>query len=422
MRSLITITVEGLGTGLVGAYGSNTAITPSIDALAARGIVLDQCFVDSQDLVCQLTSLASGTHCSQAVKRASIWQQCKLANVPSSFITDSATAAHWAEQAGCDQVVLIAPPANVEPEEDPAECAVISLFMAAAELLTSDATGLVWIHSSGLRLAWDAPLALRQQFIDPEDPDPPSEVGPPAFDITADIDPDLVVGWGQVAAAQVAMIDDAIGSLVAVVESRVDATSWTWAIVGLGGVPLGEHGRVGWGRQQLHGEELQCVVVLRPSPIASIGWRRAELWQLPDVAATLFECCALPTPPESIWGISFLEWIPSDSASRWAVTNKLAMLDAGEDGVWIRSPAWSAVLPRCLLDSHEISSELNMPTHAARLYVKPDDQWEVSEVADRCPDIVDQLRRHAVEFIQAVHAHARLQLPELDDQLCNLMR
>src|SRR5690606_9477229 len=63
--SAVVLVIEGLGTGLIGTYGSSTASTPALDRMAAHGLVLDQCFVDSQSLSRQMRSLWTGSHALQ---------------------------------------------------------------------------------------------------------------------------------------------------------------------------------------------------------------------------------------------------------------------------------------------------------------------------------------------------------------------
>ncbi len=422
MPKLITLTIEGFATGLVGAYGANTAITSSIDSLAARGLVLDQCFLDSRDLESQLSSLATCCHALQPTSgQPNLWHRLQVLDIPNVFVTDSTRAANWAEQAGCQQVLLIEPAHSSQPVRDPSESAALGLFTAAASVLEEQRDGLVWLHSLGFQLPWDAPLSLREQFIDPEDPQPPAEVGPPCLE-TSGLDPDLVTGWGQVAAAQAAILDGGIGSLLALLEVGQSANDCAWLIVGLGGVPLGEHGHVGWNRPQLHAEELQCLVILRPSPPAAVGWRRAELCQLPDVGATLWDCLGCLPAAAGHWGKSMLPWCISDTPARWSNAHKLAMLRSTDNRVWIRSPAWSGVLPAEACTPADSQSSLDPTEFPVQLFAKPDDRWEVSEVAARCPDVVQQLRTHAGQFLQAAAKHDRSALLPVDDGLCDLMR
>jgi hypothetical protein len=417
MRNGIVVVVEGVSTGLVGAYGSNTAVTPALDRLAAHGLVLDQCFVDSLDLRKQLRSLWTGRHAAQEPSSSwSMWQQLIASGYEACLITDCAVTAEVAEELGCPRVTLVEVDESTEPAEDWTECALMRLFVSAVEELSeTESNRVVWIHSRGLRLTWDAPIELRERFIDPEDPLPPSKACVPDIVITDETDPDEVIGWGQVAAAQVAVVDQAIDILMSTIESREDANDWSWMVVSPGGVPLGEHNRVGWGKPELHGEELACLAIIRAAVLPIVretglqapGSRRAELCQLPDLLMTFLDSLEVKLFAADLWwGQSMLRLGPFSAPLEWPAHFQSAYIDNLEEQ-WIRTPAWSATF-----------REYKPP----QLFVKPNDRWEISDVSSRRIDLVELLREIASEFEACLNTGQRVQLPKLDDELCNLLR
>ncbi len=417
MRNGIVVVVEGVNTGLVGTYGSNTAVTPSMDRLAAHGLVLDQCFVDSLDLRQQLHSLWTGGHAAQAcTAESSIWHSLSSNGYETCLITDCAITAKVAEELGCPRVTLVEVDESAEPADDWTECSLMRVFVTAIdELSETESNRVVWIHSRGLRLNWDAPIELRQRFMDPEDPDPPAESRVPNIEVTPDTDPDEVIGWAQVAAAQVAVVDQAIDILMTTIESRDDASDWAWMVVSPGGVPLGEHGRVGWGSPGLHGEELGCLAILRPAEtqadrednLKAPGTRRAELCQLPDLMATFLDLLDLtPDQNEGRWGKSMLRLESFSVPFAWPADFQSAYT-ANLAEQWIRTPAWSATF-----------REEGPP----QLFVKPDDRWEISDVSTRRGDVVERLQKIANAFRECLSSGKRDQLPKLEDDLCNLLR
>lgn len=448
------IVVEGLGTGLVGAYGSSTAITPAIDSLAAKGVLLDQCFVDSQNLQLQLASLWTARHALQATQATepkwNLWQAAserENAAWGARLFTDCELVATAADEYGCPTVTLVEPTLPNRPASDSSQCSLMSLFAAAAEELASGDPGLLWIHSRGLRLPWDAPLDLRAKFADPEDPLPPSEIEPPACDVGPQSDPDQWVGWGQVAAAQCAVIDEAISALLHTVAGRSDAALWSWLLTSLGGVPLGEHGRIGWGRPQLFGEELHTATIIVPVPPLPIGVRRPELFQLPDIAASVAELLAIDVATERsgqsgehseqsgggdnggglsrAWGHSAIQYGAAESPQRWPNELSLAMI-ASDQQVWLRTPAWSSVLPIAPAQSDSPGPDLTDHGHIEpepeKLFVKPEDRWEVNNIADRRRDIVVRHHELAQVFGEAAKHDDRSRLPTLEDDLTSLLR
>lgn len=428
------LVIEGLGTGLVGAYGSSTASTPTLDRMAAQGLVLDQCFVDSQAISRQLRSLWTGSHALQTDSLpwnlwhsyAARWKDSADSSNGSDssarLLTDSRQVAELAGQLGCPQVTLIeADQQPQQPASDTAHCAVVELLATAASELASGPPGLVWIHSRGLQQAWDAPLDMRAQFADPDDPEPPHEVDAPQIDVDASTDPDFVVGWGQVAAAQTAVIDEAIAAVREAVAQRADAAAWSWLFTSLGGVPLGEHGRLGWGRPQLVGSELQTATIIVPAGALPVGLRRPELFQLPDIAATLARLLHIDVP-SNVWGRDALALGAAQSPDRWAHELRLAMV-ADSQQCWLRSPAWAAVLENLETDVAQAGqAEMHNASPGDKLFVKPEDRWEVSQIADRRRDVLAIHRELAEQFMAAAQRGERSSLPALHDDLLNLLR
>ncbi len=54
---------------------------------------------------------------------------------------------------------------------------------------------------------------------------------------------------------------------------------------------------------------------------------------------------------------------------------------------------------------------------ADELFIRPDDRWQVNDVANRCPSVAELLRAEFVRFEQAVQSGQTAQLPPLDDSL-----
>lgn len=408
MKALVII-VEGLGAAMVGAYGSATTTTPAIDRLASQSLVLDQCFLDSFDLPLQLRSYWTAMHANCLVPTSwCLWQALTDRGVDSQLITDSPEAASVAQQYDCPQVTLVEVPHTEEPATHAEDCSLMHVFAAAMEVLADpDTSGLIWIHARGLRHVWDAPIELREAMTDPEDPAPPTGVELPELQIDRDTDPDWVVGWGQVAAAQVAVLDEAIDALQQAIAARDDGEQWAWLLSSTGGIPLGEHGLVGRARREGYAEEIAVPAIVRPSVALPIGFRRAELCQLPDLPLTLLVAMGMDieqTP--GIWGRNMWQVGPPRMSTEWAPEMTLAWM-SHDQHMWIRTPAWS------LLRTGEAG---------ARMFVKPDDRWEVSDIATRRDDIVDQLLALAPQLRAAADNSARSELPPLDSALTSLQR
>jgi len=405
----LAIIVEGLGTSLVGAYGSAMATTPAIDRLAAQSLVLDQCFIDTFELRSQQRSLWTATHAQTHCSAPwSLWQYLRERGVSGRLITDCQMTADAASQWGCPQVTLVKVPSADLPAESVEECRLAHVFAAAMdEIAMPETTGLVWVHARGLKHAWDAPLDLRQAMTDPEDPTPPAEVCVPALAVDEQTDPDEVVGWGQVAAAQVVVLDEAIDALLQALHAREDHAEWTILLSSTGGTPLGEHGYVGQARQAAYSEEMAVPAMIRPSDRLAVGIRRAELCQLADLPVTLLAAAGVDCRELSaLWGRNLLDVGPPLRSTQWSPEHTVAWLEH-QGSTWIRTPAWSW---------------LQNAAGESQLFVKPDDRWEVSDIANRQVDVVNIFSGLASQIREITQRGARGELPKLDDQLTDLVR
>lgn len=439
----------------MGLYGVDGAATPNLDRLATNAIVLDRLFLDSLEPQEHLRSLWTASHFlnrrspvakASTIAAASIWNRCSEFASQAHFFTDCPGAADLAEKMGCENVILLESAEQSDAAEDSLDCCLLAPFAVASQAIAEQQVqGLVWIHTRGLRLPWDAPLELRQQFCDPDDPDPPSETQLPELAVTAETDPDIVVGWGQVAAAQVAVLDEAVGLVTDAVQTQ--QTIWNQVFLGLGGAPVGEHGHIGWDGCGLHETHLACAAIINPSDKLPIGQRRSEICQLPDLGATILGLLGNSdgTLPEKetttcdTWGRDLLKVlggidlrkpsVPLDQAvvvhSRHGSGANATQVDVTEDSeqlefdiCWVRTAAWTARFTKS--SPLHTTGAVAGPTES--LFVMPDDRWETCDVASRRIYVVDLLHDLSTQFLEAAKLADRQQTGRPDEDLTNLMR
>jgi len=431
----VVITVTGLRSDLIGAFGAFNARTPNIDDLAGRSIVLDRLFADSADTSEQLRSIWTGSH---ALKRSvqstgstvTLFNQIHDVSAQATFLSDSLEAAELAERAGCSDASYCGTP-EVErtPVSEPIRCSITAPLLHGADLLVGShpVPDLLWIHCDGLRRPWDAPLDLRSAFCDPEDPDPPAEVCYPDIQVDTDTDPDLLIGWSQVAAAQIAAFDEAAGILLDAIRrySSASGQQCNILLLGLGGIPLGEHGKIGGDSWGLHETTLACpAIVSLPSRELPVGIRQHDILQLPDVGATLRRLFEITAACE--WGMDCLVeattptlFAPPAPLDRAIVQETRHTSPASSvQSTWFRTPAWSL---HTELELDEQSGAGHAPSDVTA-FVMPDDRWERSDVARRSIGVVAQLADQQQLLLKAINTGSRDQLTILDETLTNLMR
>src|SRR5262249_41137734 len=132
---------------------------------------------------------------------------------------------------------------------------------------------LVWIHSRGLFGPWDAPLALQESLLDPEEGDPPpfEEVQPPDLALGDLNDPDARYAISCAYAAPVMVLDGCIDAIDEFLSQFQGNERWLTVLIGSRGFALGEHGHVGGGHGRLHAETLHVPM----------------LWRFPDRSGSL---------------------------------------------------------------------------------------------------------------------------------------
>ena len=191
-------------------------------------------------------------------------------------------------------------------------------------------------------------------------------------------DPDQLLGITQAYAGQISGLDSCLGAFWQAVEELPAGQQTLCALTSPRGFPLGQHGRIGTCDHPLFGELLQVPCMLR-LPAATLAAKRVHsLVQPHNFHGTLlnwFEQTDLLAAER----VTPNPLIPADlsqlNTSNWPASNDRAAA-VGPEQRSLRTPAWFLHQPH---------------TNPPQLYVKPDDRWETNDVANRCPDIVEQM-------------------------------
>jgi arylsulfatase A-like enzyme len=255
------------------------------------------------------------------------------------------------------------------------------LFVAAIEWLERNTEPfLLWIHARAFGGAWDAPWEFRQRFADEDDPPPPDFVLPPDKQLPKNFDPDEVLGVTQAYAGQVLLLDACVGTLLEALQDSVFFDETLFVLTSPRGYPLGEHGSIGPCGDSLFSEVLQVPMIIRRPDGVGAGERDQSLVQPGDLYPTLMDWLDLPISAQPDWGRSF------GSLAEGGVSRRRdCACSLGDGQRSIRTPAW-----------FYRESDSAPPV----LYAKPDDRWEVNEVASRCDEVVEGLSAALDQFQQ----------------------
>lgn len=371
---LVVVTIDRLPAWMLSAWGATWVSTPVFDGLAARGVTFDRLLATDLDPRATLADLAGGRW-ADGVGR--LWAAAAAAHWPAVLVTDDAQLPE--RPPGVEIVEVVAAPSG-RPATDDAATNLGRLFARARDVVAAGGHRLVWCHAGSLGVAWDAPFACREAYVDPEDPPPPSGADVPHFPVMADTDPDAVMGCRQAFAGQLTLLDRCLGGLVEAV--RGCGPSWGMAVVGLRGMPLGLHGEVGCGASddasgRPYGEWAHLPAVIVSVADRMAGQRYGELVTPADLGATFLDQAfgvhgshAEERAGGSLAGL-FIDW---SSEPR--------------DRVIVRAGGGAAIVTR---GWHLVVEPAASGSVATRLYVKPDDFFELSDVANRCPAVAEEL-------------------------------
>ncbi len=336
----------------------------------------------------RLRSLLARRHpLCPASEPESLAEACCRRELPAHLVSDDQTVSEHAAAETFFQHPVISDDA-IAAADSIEQTQLARLTGAAIDVLKSavDAS-LVWIHSRGMTAPWDAPRELREALVDEVDPAAPDFVAVPGGQLTVD-DPDEVWSLAIAYSAQVKLVDMCVGAILAAIESL--PVEQTMLIVSAPrGFMLGRHQTVGYLSDRLLGSQLHVPLFCRTPLTCRQPERRAVITQPMDIFATVADWLALDLPRTGLGAWSLLaDFHPMRVHFQQAVS-------ISSSHASIRTPEWFMRIPEPAGDRS-----------TAQLYVKPDDRWEMNEIAARCPEIIPELCDAITTFRQAAEHEA----------------
>lgn len=403
VKRAVVLVIDRLGAGWIGPYGNTWLETPNFNRLAAESLLFETAIADSAELAKHARSLWTGQHAAAHgdAARPSLAALARRSGGTATLLTDEpGLAEHSLAGDFSAQHVLSASVATRCAES--LEHTELFAFFAAARALVEQQTepGLIWLHARGMGAPWDGPVELRQQFADEEDPEPPLLVQPPREVLESGFDPDLLLGYSQAYAGQVALADLCLGLLLEALEEQVGGGETMLVVTSPRGFPLGEHRRVGDVPPALYGELLQVPLLVRVPGMEAARLQRVV--QPNFLAEFVAERCGWIAGDDVMWGD---ELIPA-LAARGGLA--VAM---GEGQRAIRTPAWFL---------RELTTAEGTPQY--ELFAKSDDRWEANEVSALCRDAVELLAAELDRFAAAPAARQIAETAPLAELLCDAWR
>jgi hypothetical protein len=396
----LCLVIDRLHAGYLGAYGNTWIQTPSFDRVAAEGFTFDGAFIESPRLehfydACWLGRHAMGLPDTSGAGRG-LLSLLTASGVDTRLLTDDPLVSGHRLAGAFDELVRVNLPSPCRPADSVEDTLLGQCFAQILEMLDSVRQPfLLWCHLGSLGTAWDAPRDFRLANCDEGDPEPPDIVLAPNTVLLKNYDPDELLGFSQLYAAQVCVLDTCLGVVRDWLTTSPVGRETLLAITSARGFPLGEHLRVGGCDEALYSELVQVPMMFRFPDQSRAADRSSDLVQPSDLAQTLCEWHGVAA--EGFPGSTSLLGVMGGEADR--VRQCVGILGPGTEQALV-TPAW-------------------LLRQAARpeLFSRPDDRWCANDVADRCPDIVEAMSLALSQYRQTVQSGYSDAFPALSSDL-----
>jgi hypothetical protein len=164
MRNYLCISIDGLQSGMIGAFGNTWIQTPTLDSLACQSALFDRFYAASLDLSETFTQL---------------WQFPP--DYHSVLLTDDSDIFLHEKAVLFDEKHHLETKRQKKPAAQITKTQCCRNMAAIADLLAcqKEKPFLFWAHFNVFRDRWDFPLLYRERYQIDEDPDPYPDVTVP---------------------------------------------------------------------------------------------------------------------------------------------------------------------------------------------------------------------------------------------------
>jgi arylsulfatase A-like enzyme len=414
MKAIVVI-ARGLQLGALGCYGNQWIETPVLDGLAAEGVVFDQHFADAADPAGARRAWRSGryhlpnsTPAAEIADAPDLLAALRAQGIHTCLIVDDSRPSADDFALGWDAAERVAASDEMTPLE-----ATLEAAGAALERLEQRDNWLLWIDLGALLPPWDVPEEFQTPYFseeaeDEDEEEEESESLTPLTDVPAgpiDAEDDtLYLSLQASYAAAVSYLDAGIGPLLQALNGLDGGDEVLLMFTSDVGPSLGEHGVVGPVRAWPHDEIIHLPLLVRLPGGAEAGRRVGALTQAVDLAATLADWFQAPLPDTHGHSLLLLARGAMETIRPYAC----AGLQVGEAIEYtMRTPEWAFLL--------SVRADADNAVRSPRLYVKPEDRWEVNDVCQHHLDLAEQLERTVRDFVTASCQPGPLRVPPLPD-------
>jgi arylsulfatase A-like enzyme len=419
---ILVFVARGLQAAYLGCYGNPWIVTPTLDCLAAEGIVFDQHYADCVDAFGVAKTWRTGRHhfpdahpVSQDFPPASpdLVELVSRHDIPTVLLT-AGVGEHLHDEFHSGWKKIVEPSSDCEPTE-----AFENILGRAERVFKQLASGkdwLVWIDAPTLLPPWNLPTESGDVYFGEdseeegdEDGDDAPEAGERATPWTGPLpefvepaDDALFERLRRTYGGAVTFLDDSVAKLLSLLETKGLLDDLLLIVTSDRGLPLGEHGSVGERIHAPYEELIHLPLIVRLPGGAEAGRRVAALTQPVDLMPTVADALAVPHP--DVHGHALLPLCRGEIATVRSYAASGVVLH-GATGWALRTPDWGLIV-----------SEMGHARDSAgvrHLYAKPADRWEVNDLVQHHPELAPYLEETLRAFVAATRQPGPLIPPEL---------
>ena len=385
----VILSFDSLASNALGCYGNEWIETPNWDRLAADGIVFDRHFADTVGLDAGM-SWAIGTLANSpatTTSSVSLGNRLRESGVASTLITAN-NQLHWQIRAEFDSTSIVDGRDGFEAQPD--EVSIAQLVKAGLSKW-NDASfqkqpRLLWLHAPspsapphGFDSLYFEDFEERGQQI-------------------SELSDEVRLKHPAVYAGTVSLIDHWLGELLTGIESNSNSEPTLVIVMAAKGHLWQQIAKSKQTENQDTSASMSDQCIRAPLVLKVIGDRRflefrcfrsGRLVQTCDLIPTLIDWFGVVSPAieKSLDGQSWLREATEEVPSRPRLLIRgIDYFDA------LRTSEWLCVRDKSTNSTTDIESSHQSPR--AALYAKPEDIWDVNDIACQQPDLVNELLNH----------------------------
>jgi len=398
--NILVVSPCGFHLGYVGCYGNAWVETPTLDALAAEGVIFDNHYSDCPNFEGAWRAWRTGHfnfHQSDvppvflppgSTDMLSVLQSQRI---PAWWVTDL-PAAHQPDIRPNSELITLVQGKGLLGTQGNKVIDIVNKLEASDHRL-------IWVQPNFLIPPWSLDESTSEYFSRDCDQESDDQIEPllnPKLGLL-DADDELTfVRLQRTYAAAVTRFDRELAEIFNQLRRCNLFDSLMIMVTTDQGFPLGEHGLIGGSLPWLHEELVHIPLIIRLPDGEAAGLRIAALTHPVDLMPTVIEAFGLAA--QNTHGSSVL---PLIKGQRERIRDYACSgLKSGGAVEWsLRTRDWAFLLP-------DVVGE-NNPPRERQLYVKHDDRWEVNNVLQHNLELAESLEQTLRSFIRAPTAEAQ---------------